>query len=112
MPFKRLLLPTLVLALAGCAAGIEPKLPPAPVQGFDLVDMERVDVSKYRTDYAYCANIGNQDLVDLKRSAANAVNAAADKASLGVLGGRAGKHADRVTVLKRCLTSRGYSVLR
>lgn len=103
---------SLSLSLLGCAAGIEPALPSAPLAGFDLVDPERVDADKFREDYAACAALGNQNLVDFKRTAANAVNSAADKASLGVLGGRAGKHADRVTVLKRCLAGRGYTVIR
>lgn len=111
---KKPVLSLLVAAsvLAGCAAGIEPQLSPEPVKGFDLVDISHVNQERYHQDYASCVNIANQDLVDIKRSAANAVNSVADKASLGVLGGRPGKHADRVTVLKRCLSGRGYTVLR
>lgn len=102
----------LTLAVSGCSTTLEPHLPMVPVVGFDLVDPAKVDKAQYEADYAACAKIGNQNLVDMPRTAANALNSAADKASLGVLGGRAGKHADRVSVLKRCLTGRGYTVLR
>ena len=40
------------------------------------------------------------------------VGAAADRASLGIIGQRHAKDADRGTVLKRCLTGRGYNVIR
>ena len=56
--------------------------------------------------------MANQDVSDVSRVAANALNSAAEKASLGILGGKASKHADRQTVLKRCLSGRGYAVLR
>jgi len=32
--------------------------------------------------------------------------------SLGIIGRRASNDADRMTVLKRCLTGRGYNILR
>jgi len=101
------------LALGGCSTTtLEPKLAAAPLLGFDMVDPAKVDAPQYERDYAQCATLANQDAVSLTRTAANALNTAADKATAGVLGGRAGKTADRHTVLKRCLTGRGYLVLR
>ncbi len=97
---------------AGCATALEPRLGTAPVKGFDLVDLSRVDETRYRADYEACAQVANQDLVDVGRTTAGLVGAAAEKASLGIVGGKPAKHADRMTVLKRCLTGRGYQVLR
>lgn len=100
-------------ALTGCSTTtLEPKLGEKPLIGFDLVDPSMVDPVKFEADYAQCVQLANQDVTDVSRVAANALNSAAEKASLGVLGGKASKHADRQTVLKRCLSGRGYSVLR
>jgi len=46
------------------------------------------------------------------KMAGNTMGVAAERASLGIIGFRGGKDADRLTVLKRCLTGRGYNVLR
>lgn len=102
----------LPFVLAGCSTTLEPRLAEKPISEFDLVDRAQVDTAKYENDYAQCARLANQDVVDMTRTAANALNTAADKASMGILGGKASKHADRQSVLKRCLTGRGYSVLR
>lgn len=100
------------LAFAGCSTTLEPKLADKPIAGFDLVDISKVDAQKYQEDYAQCAKFANQDVVDMSRTTANALNTVADKASMGIIGGKASKHADRQTVLKRCLTGRGYAMLR
>jgi hypothetical protein len=104
---------TLVAAalLAGCSS-MEPPISAKPTADFDLVDPAKVDTRQYVQDYAQCSLLANQDGKDLSRTAANALSTAADKASMGVVGGRVSKHADRSTVLKRCLAGRGYTVLR
>jgi hypothetical protein len=98
--------------LSACSTTLEPKIADAPQAGFDLVDKSRVETTAYDQDYAQCAEIANQDHVEPARVATNALGAAADKATLGVIGGKPGKDADRYTVLKRCLEGRGYRVLR
>ncbi len=110
----RLFAPALLttLILGGCATTFEPKLPPEPTAGFDLVDMSRVDVPHYTADYAACIAIANQDNIDAKRVASGALDAAADRLSLGVLGNRPAHFADRMSVVKRCLEGRGYKILR
>lgn len=106
-------LAVLALAMAtACSTALEPKVAATPVEQFSLVDMQRVDAVQYQKDYESCAHIANQDDVDLSRTAMSAVSVAAEKASMGVIGGKPGKHADRISVLKRCLTGRGYTVLR
>lgn len=102
----------LPLVLAGCSTTLEPRLPEKPLAGFDLVDPAKVDRATYEADYAQCVQLANQEVVDVTRTAANALNTAVDKASMGIIGGKSSKHADRQSVLKRCLTGRGYSVLR
>jgi hypothetical protein len=107
---------TLTLAcMAALAAGcttLEQKMETVPLIGYDLVDMTKVDATRYQQDYAQCAVIANQDIMDVTRVANRAVGAAADRATLGVIGYRGAKDADRATVLKRCLSGRGYLVLR
>lgn len=104
---------TTLALLAGCASTtLEPKLGLHPVEGFDLVDPAKVEKEKYAQDFAACASIANQDVTELSRTAAAALNTAAERASMGILGGKSSKHADRMTVLKRCLTGKGYTVLR
>lgn len=99
--------------LAGCAStSLEPKLGSRPVDGFDLVDPAKVEKEKYAQDYSACSALANQDVTELSRTAAAALNTAAERASMGILGGKSSKHADRMTVLKRCLSGRGYTVLR
>jgi hypothetical protein len=102
----------LVTLLAACSTTLEPPLSTKPLEGFDLVDVTRVDKDKYPVDYAECALLANQDALDVQRLAAGAVGAVADKATLGLIGSKTSKNADRATVLKRCLTGRGYNVLR
>lgn len=109
---KSVILLTAVLALAGCATALEPKLSLKPATGFDLVDPSRVDQVAYSADYAQCATLANQDKVDIEASAGAVLSTAADRASFGLLGNKPSKHADRVSVLKRCLTGRGYAVIR
>ncbi len=109
---KTLAASLLVVLLAGCSTTLEPKLSEKPVVGFDLVDPSRIDKERYEQDYLQCAALANQDVIDIQRTAANALSAAAEKASMGIVGGKTSKHADRQSVLKRCLSGRGYSVLR
>ena len=100
-----------LLTLVGCTT-LEPSLPPEPLAGYDLVDPAKVDAAQYRTDYDACVKLANQNLDDVTRFAGRVAGAAADRASLGILGQRQAKDADRGTVLKRCLTGRGYNVIR
>ncbi len=100
-----------LLSLVACTT-LEPSLPPEPLAGYDLVDPAKVDAAQYRTDYDACVKLANQNLDDVTRFAGRVAGAAADRASLGILGQRQAKDADRGTVLKRCLTGRGYNVIR
>ena len=100
-----------LLSLGACTT-LELDLPPEPLAGYDLVDPSKVEMTKYRTDYQECVAIANQNLSDVTRFAGRVAGAAADRASLGILGQRQAKDADRGTVLKRCLTGRGYNVIR
>jgi hypothetical protein len=100
-----------VACLSACTT-LEPSLLPEPLVGYDLVDMTLVDAKKYGHDHHQCVEIANQNLSDVTRVATRALSTAADKASLGVIGQRANKDADRGTVLKRCLAGRGYVILR
>lgn len=101
----------LVAGLSGCTT-LDAEIPTAPFVGYDLVDLTRVDEAKYRVDFEQCAVIANQDLQDVTRLAGRVAATAADRASMGIIGHRPAKDADRNTVLKRCLAGRGYTVLR
>lgn len=98
--------------LAGCSTTLEPVLKDQPVAGFDLVDPGKVDKAKYAKDFAECAKLANQDQTDVGRIAAGVLSGAAEKATFGLIGGKQSKHADRLTVLKRCLAGRDYTLLR
>lgn len=98
-------------ALAACT-NLEPNVETVPITGYDLVDMSKVDKDKYDKDYNECATIANQDINSVGKTATRAVGTAADKVSMGIIGRRAAGDADRMTVLKRCLTGRGYNILR
>ena len=100
-----------VVSLTACGS-MEPAVADKPLTGYDLVDLAKVDKEKYEKDYAECAVIANQDHSNMVKVASNTVGAAAERASLGIVGYKASKDADRVTVLKRCLTGRGYNILR
>jgi hypothetical protein len=91
---------------------LEPSMLLEPLVGYDLVDPSLIDSEKYQRDYQQCAELANQNLSDVTRVATRALSTAADKASLGIIGLRASKDADRRTVLKRCLAGRGYVILR
>ncbi|MCC5612494.1 hypothetical protein LC612_38830 [Nostoc sp. CHAB 5834] len=108
----RLLLLVPLVAVAACSATFEPKIAPLPAEGFDLVDPFKVDQIQYVVDFRDCSALANQEQLDLTHAAANAVNTVVDRATLGILGGKSSKHADRITVLKRCLAGRGYNLLR
>jgi hypothetical protein len=98
-------------SLVACTT-LEPSLLPEPLVGYDLVDPSLIDSVKYQRDYQQCAELANQNLSDVTRVASRALSTAADKASLGIIGLRVSKDADRRTVLKRCLAGRGYVILR
>lgn len=98
-------------ALAGCTS-MQPKLADAPIPGYDLVDPAKVDKEKYAADYAACVGLANQDQADVNKFASNVVGVAADKATFGLIGSKSSKDADRNAVLKKCLSGRGYTVLR
>jgi hypothetical protein len=91
---------------------MEPTVPDKPLEGYDLVDLSRVDKDKYSKDYAECAAIANQDHTNVTKMAGNTMGVAADRVTFGIMGFKGSKDADRLTVLKRCLTGRGYNVLR
>ena len=101
----------LTASLAACTT-LEPELVPEPLVGYDLVDLTLIDNVKYARDYQQCAVVANQNLSDVTRVATRVLTTAADKASMGVIGQRQSKDADRSTVLKRCLAGRGYVILR
>lgn len=111
MFWKRCCCVVLGFVLVGCAS-VEPPIKPEPDEEFTYVDIERVDVEQYRRDYAACANIANQVRKGNDHIISGAMNTALDRASLGILGDSRSKDNDRKTVLKRCLTGRGYNVLR
>lgn len=98
--------------LASACSSLEPNVPTKPLIGYDLVDLSKVDPVKYEQDYEACASIANQDSTNVGKMATNAMGTVADKASMGIMGYRANKDADRSSVLKRCLSGRGYNVLR
>ena len=100
------------LSLVGCATQLQARLEATPPEGFDLVDPAKTDMAAYRKDYADCTVLANQDHVNLAASAGAVINTAAEKATLGLIGTKPSKDADRQTVLKRCLSGRGYNVLR
>jgi hypothetical protein len=101
----------LVASLSACTT-LEPEMLPEPLTGYDLVDLTLVDNVKYHRDYKECAEIANQNLADAMRLATRVLTTAADRASMGIVGQRPSKDADRSTVLKRCLAGRGYVILR
>ncbi len=101
----------LSLATAACTS-LEPNVDMVPVTGYDLVDKSKVDTVAYDKDYAECAAIANQDINSVGKTASKVVGTAADRVSMGIIGRKAINDADRMTVLKRCLTGRGYNILR
>lgn len=99
------------LVVGGCAT-LEPPIAPEPDENYSYVDLDRVDVPQYRQDFAACAKIANQARSNNDHLVSGAMNTALDKASFGILGDARSKDGDRNSVLKRCLTGRGYNVLR
>ncbi|MDO9003057.1 MAG: hypothetical protein Q7V20_06365 [Aquabacterium sp.] len=106
-------LSAIVLALSAAACtSLEPNVDMVPVTGYDLVDKTKIDAVVYDKDYAECAAIANQDVNSVGKTASKVVGTAADRVSMGLVGRKAANDADRMTVLKRCLTGRGYNILR
>lgn len=106
-------LSAIVLALSASACtSLEPNVDMVPVTGYDLVDKTKIDTVVYDKDYAECAAIANQDVNSVGKTASKVVGTAADRVSMGLVGRKAANDADRMTVLKRCLTGRGYNILR
>lgn len=108
---RTLLAITLALSAAACTS-LEPNVDMVPVTGYDLVDKSKIDTVVYDKDYAECAAIANQDINSVGKTASKVVGTAADRVSMGLVGRKAANDADRMTVLKRCLTGRGYNILR
>lgn len=98
-------------ALAGCST-IEPTLSTEPAASYSLVDPTKVSADAYLKDYRACAELANQNHVDATRAVVGALGAATDRASFGIIGSSKSRDADRTSVLKHCLTGRGYNVIR
>ncbi len=98
-------------ALTGCST-IEPTLPLAPHAAYSFVDPAKVDAAAYAKDYKSCAELANQNHIDATRAVAGALGAVSDKASFGIIGSSKSRDADRTSVLKRCLSGRGYNIIR
>lgn len=99
------------LTLSACSS-MEPSVTDKPIVGYDLVDMTKVDKDAYDKDYGECAAIANQDHTSVTKMAGKTMGVAAERATMGIVGFRTSKDADRQTVLKRCLSGRNYNVLR
>ena len=101
------------ILLSGCAT-TKPytDISAIPDEEYSYVDISRVDQAVYRKDYAECAIFANQTPKNNDRVIGNTVNKLLDRATLGILGDSTSKDADQITVLKKCLTGRGYNVLR
>lgn len=101
------------VCLFGCTTiKIQPEISAIPDEKYSYVDLSRVDQAKYRKDYAECAILANQTPENNEQVVNNTVNKLLDRATFGILGNSGSKDADRVTVLKRCLTGRGYNIIR
>lgn len=111
MTIRTLVLSACCLASAACTT-LEPQIAAKPTQGYDLVDPAKVEVAQYERDYAQCAALANKDSTGVEHTATKALGTVADRATFGIIGQRSSKDADRRAVLKRCLTGRGYNVLR
>jgi hypothetical protein len=109
---KKLLLAAPLFALLTACTSMQPAIDTAPSSVFNLVDPSQVDAVKYEKDFADCAAIANQNEVSVKDKVTDAARTAASKASFGVLGSSKSSQADRGATLRKCLTGRGYTVLR
>ena len=111
----RKLLPVILLAasmLSVSCTSLEPALTAEVSPKYNLVDPAVTDMTKYAKDYAECVEIANQNNVDVKDKVSGAARSAASRASFGLLGNTRSTEVDRGTVLRKCLTGRGYNVLR
>jgi hypothetical protein len=104
------LLPFAVLATA--CTSLQPAIDTAPSDKFSLVDPAKVDAAQYAVDYAACAALANQNETGVTGKVTDVARTAANKASFGVVGSSKSAQADRSGVLRKCLTGRGYTVLR
>lgn len=109
---KRLALITPLFLLMAACTSLEPAIATAPSEKYSLVDPSKVDADKYSKDYAECADIANQNAVDVKNKVTDAARTAANKATFGVVGSSKASEAERGSVLRKCLTGRGYAILR
>lgn len=98
--------------LAVACTTLEPAIGTQPDEGYDLVDSSKTDMAQYAKDYEACAAIANQNPSSASHVATRTVGTVADRATFGLIGQKAAKDGDRRSVLKRCLTGRGYNVLR
>jgi hypothetical protein len=103
------------ILLFGCTTvtvKVQPEISAIPDEKYSYVDLALIDQAKYRKDYAECAIIANQTPENNDQIVGNTVNRVLDRLTMGILGNNISKDADRTTVLKRCLTGRGYNILR
>lgn len=109
---KKLLLAAPLFALLTACTSLQPAIDTTPSSSFNLVDPAQVDGTKYEKDFAECAAIANQNEVGVKEKVTDAARTAASKVSFGVLGSSKSSQADRGATLRKCLSGRGYTVLR
>lgn len=109
---KKLLLVAPLFALLAACTSMQPAIETAPSMTYTLVDPTQVDMVKYEKDFADCAGIANQNEGSVKGKVTDAARTAASKASFGVLGSSKSSEADRGATLRKCLSGRGYTVLR
>jgi hypothetical protein len=109
---KKLLLVAPLFALVTACTSLQPAIGTAPSASFSLVDPAKVDAAAYEKDYAECAVLANQNEGTVGGKVTDAARTVANKASFGVVGSAKSSDADRGATLRKCLTGRGYNVLR
>jgi hypothetical protein len=109
---KRLLFAAPLFAMLCACTSMEPAIADKPLEGYQLVDASKVDMTAYSKDYAQCAAIANQNAMDLTPKVTDVARTAANKVSFGVIGSAKAAEAERGSVLRKCLAGRGYALLR
>ncbi len=118
-----------LLVLAGCAN--YSSVSPNADYGYSMVDPRGVDMGRYNQDYAECAALANQTSTMTNTAAGVGIGAVAGAvlgaavgnhrtatagaalgAAAGGLTGVASGESEKQTVLRRCLSGRGYRVIR